>query len=333
MGYGPVSETLAFDIRLEFPGFSLEVAEDVPLQGITALSGPSASGKTTLLRVLAGLERGAQGSVRFAGEDWTRLPPAKRGVGYVFQDARLFPHLSVAENLGYGAARRGVPAQQIDAVVVALDLGPLMDRRPETLSGGETRRVALGRALASGPRVLFLDEPLTGLDRARKAELIPYIARAVASFGVPALYVTHSAMEITHLADRVLGIEGGRLQGWRPAAPRITGRVVAENEGQVTLEVAVQAVQVPGSGKTGELWAVAIPRDAVLLTRDPSETSAGLVLQGQVTGFSEGLVQCRFAGAELELPWQGGALTEGQPVWLALPTVAGRPLWEDRDSR
>ncbi len=327
-----MSEALAFDIRLAFPGFSLEVAEEVPLQGITALSGPSASGKTTLLRVLAGLERGAEGSVRFAGEDWTRLPPAARGVGYVFQDARLFPHLSVAENLGFGAARRGVPAAQVAAVVEALDLGPLMARRPETLSGGETRRVALGRALASGPRVLFLDEPLTGLDRARKAELIPYIARAVASFGVPALYVTHSAMEITHLADRVLGIEGGRLTGWRPAAPRLTGRVAAVGAGHVTLELAGQAVEVPGSGKVGELWAVAIAEDAVLLAGNPGETSAGLTLEGRMTGFGDGRARCALGGAELEIPWSGGILAEGQPVWLALPSVAGRPLWEGADS-
>ena len=123
-----MSDVLGFDIRVEHPDFTLEAAAEVPLTGITALSGPSGSGKTTLLRALAGLEPHTSGHVRFADEDWTGLSPAARGIGYVFQDARLFPHLDVAGNLDYGARRRHTPTGLVEAVIGALDLHPLLRR-------------------------------------------------------------------------------------------------------------------------------------------------------------------------------------------------------------
>ena len=159
-------EGLHFDLSVRYPGFELNAADTIPTAGITVLSGPSGSGKTTLLRAIAGLE-----------------PAAERSV----QEARLFPHLTVRQNLDYGARRRGATRAEVEAVIDALDLSALLSREPARLSGGEARRVALGRALASRPRILLMDEPLTGLDRARKADLMPWIARAVAGFGVPAL--------------------------------------------------------------------------------------------------------------------------------------------------
>jgi len=323
-----VAECLSFDLSVRYADFTLEAAAEVPATGITALSGPSGSGKTTLLRALAGLEPRARGSVSFAGQDWTGHAPAARGIGYVFQDARLFPHLSVARNLAYGAQRRGIGSAQVNAVIRALDLAPLLNRTPATLSGGEARRVALGRALASGPQVLLMDEPLTGLDRARKADLMPYIARAVAGFGVPALYVTHSANEIAFLADRVLWISEGRIAGWGAASPRLTGRVVAADSGHVELMIGTQRVRIRGHGQIDETWAVPLGQAYLLSSAAPGASNAALVLQGQVGGFDPetGLCDLEIAGQVLAVPLQGldmRALGPGAPIWLSLPSLAG----------
>lgn len=325
---------LSFDIHVALPGFTLEAAAAVPLAGITALSGPSGSGKTTLLRAIAGLEPQARARITFAGANWTGLRPEQRGVGYVFQDARLFPHLDVAGNLAYGARRRNATAAQTGAVVAALDLGPLLHRRPETLSGGETRRVALGRALASGPRVLLLDEPLTGLDRARKADLMPYIARAVAGFGVPALYVTHSANEIGFLADRTLSISDGRLTGWSPPAPRLIGEVVAAAPGQIELAFGGLRLWLAGHGAEGELWALPLGQDYLVSAEPPGLSNAALTLEARVRRAvpGDGALTVEIAGQRLDLPWQrhDGAVPGPDTVlWVSLPRLAARPLQPD----
>ena len=199
-------DQLHFRLKLRRgPTFVLDAEETVPLEGVTAISGPSGSGKTTLLRALAGLDRRAGGEriVTFAGQDWDRpthnLPSEDRRIGFVFQDPSLFPHLSVSGNLNYGARRRSVSS--IGAIVDALELSPLMDRSVHGLSGGELRRVSLGRALAADPAILFLDEPMAGLDAARKAEFLPYVARAVSQARVPALYVSHATDEVVALAS------------------------------------------------------------------------------------------------------------------------------------
>lgn len=322
---------LSLDIAVSYPDFALDALVDIPLAGITALSGPSGSGKTTLLRIIAGLEPLAKGHVTFAGEDWTALPAAKRGVGYVFQDARLFPHLDVAGNLDYGARRRGILPEMVEAVIEALDLQPLLHRTPATLSGGESRRVALGRALASGPRILLMDEPLTGLDRARKADLMPYIARAVASFGVPALYVTHSAGEISFLADRTLAIEAGQLTGWHPAAPHLLGQVVATAPGQIELALGHMRLWLRGNGDLAEIWAIPLGRDYLLSLEAPGLSTAALSLETRVLRADAGSGMCtvEVAGQHLTLPWsrEDGAMPGiGRALWLTLPHLAGRPV-------
>ena len=173
---------LAVDIRLAFPGFSLQLAHAFRLEGITALFGPSGCGKTSLLRVIAGHERGAAGRVSFDGEVWQDgdafVPPHLRGAGYVFQESHLFPHLTVAGNLRYAARRSAGAAGRIelDDVVTALRLAPLMQRSTRALSGGERQRVAIGRTLLTRPRLLLLDEPLAALDAGRKSEIMTYIA-------------------------------------------------------------------------------------------------------------------------------------------------------------
>ncbi len=326
-----MAEHLSFDISVDYAGFSLEASADIPLSGITALSGPSGSGKTTLLRVIAGLERHVRGRVEFAGEDWTRLPPVQRGAGYVFQDARLFPHLDVAANLSFGAKRRGIPAELQNAVIDALDLRSLLSRSTATLSGGEIRRVALGRALASGPRILLLDEPLTGLDRARKSDLMPYIARAVAGFGVPAVYVTHSANEIGFLADRVLHIAEGRLTGWSGAAPHLLGHVVNVAPGQIDLEIGPHRLWLPGQGRLGEVWALPVGRDFVATRTDPGPTNAAVTFPARVidSDRTRACLHVDIAGQRLALPWsQEPALMPdaGESVWVILPHAYARPV-------
>lgn len=217
---------LTLDLTLDHGAFDLKIDHEAELSGITALFGPSGAGKSSLLRVIAGLERRAAGRVAFEGEAWQDsaarafVPPHRRGIGLVFQDARLFGHLSVRGNLRYAARRApgGSVAMGEPAVIAALDLGPLLDRRPASLSGGERQRVALGRALLTRPRLMLMDEPLSGLDIRRKAAILPYIARLPEAFGVPVLYVTHAIDEVTRIADRMIALKAGRVAAAGPLA-------------------------------------------------------------------------------------------------------------------
>jgi len=205
-------------LEVRHAGFALQVNETLHLNGITAVMGASGSGKSTLLRALAGLEAAARGRVQLGDallQDaaGVRLPPHRRGIGYVFQDARLFAHRGVAGNLRYALvrARPGASAPDFDAVVAALDLGPLLGRRVGGLSGGERQRVAIARALLANPRLLLLDEPLAALDLKRKAELLPYIRQLPGRFGIPLIYVSHAVEEVAQLADEVLILAAGRV--------------------------------------------------------------------------------------------------------------------------
>jgi molybdate transport system ATP-binding protein len=186
--------------------------------GFTALLGPSGAGKTTLLNVIAGLVR-ADHAVITIGDtilaDTTRgiwQPAHARHVGYVFQESRLFPHLSVRQNLVYGrwVRRQREDAARFDEIVTLLDLSPLLTRPPARLSGGETRRVALGRALLSAPRLLLLDEPLGSVDVDRRQEILPYLDRVMAEHRLPVIYVTHERAEIEGRAETVVQLDGGR---------------------------------------------------------------------------------------------------------------------------
>jgi len=215
---------IAFDVRIAFGEFDLQIDHRMPLEGVVGLFGPSGGGKSTLLRILSGLERNAHGQIRFGGEVWqddTRgifVPPHKRGVGYVFQDVRLFPHLTVSGNLRYAdkRSRRTDSAIDIEDVVAALDLAPLMSRRPQSLSGGERQRVAIGRTLLTRPRLLLMDEPLAALDIKRKAEILQYIERLPQAFRIPIIYVTHSIDEVARLAEHMLVLADGRKVAYGP---------------------------------------------------------------------------------------------------------------------
>ena len=238
-------------------GFTLDVAFGVPERGVTALFGPSGCGKTTVLAAVAGLLRPRQGRVEIGGAvvlDTPRgicLPPERRRCGMVFQDARLFPHLSVETNLRYGLRRapRGAAGPGFEEVVSLLGIGPLLGRRPAGLSGGERQRVALGRALLARPRLLLMDEPLAALDAARRNEVLPFLARLRDAAGLPILYVTHALDEVDALADRLVLIEAGRVLAEGPVAElaaRTDLPLAARRDAGVLLDCRVAAA--PGDG-------------------------------------------------------------------------------------
>lgn len=217
-----MSEILA-ELKLAYAGFSLDVSLRLPGKGVSVLLGPSGCGKTTVLRALAGLER-AQGRVALNGDVWQDeagrfVPTHRRAIGYVFQEASLFPHLDVQANLDYG--RRRVPRDQqrvgLEEAVSLLGIGHLLARRPPGLSGGERQRVAIARALLTSPRLLLMDEPLSALDPARKAEVLPYLERLNSSAGIPIVYVTHALDEAARLADHLVLMDAGRVLGSGPA--------------------------------------------------------------------------------------------------------------------
>jgi len=201
--------------------FSAQVAFTGGTAGITALFGRSGCGKTTTIHMIAGLLRPDRGHIRIDGTvlfdaaQGIDVPAEERGIGYVFQDARLFPHLSVRDNLRYGARRTRGRAQQLKFadVVELLGLADLLTRRPTRLSGGERQRVAIGRALLAQPRLLLLDEPLAAVDVARRGELLPYLENLRDQFALPMVYVSHQFEEVLRLADDVVVLENGAVAG------------------------------------------------------------------------------------------------------------------------
>jgi len=209
--------TLHIQLRHAFPDFLLEVDMVLP-GGLTCLFGRSGSGKTSIVNAVAGLLRPDAARIVLDGSVLNDLPPHRRDLGYVFQDARLFPHLTVAENLCYGPRVRRRKVEGMAQVVELLGIGGLLSRRPGTLSGGERQRVAIGRALLARPRLLLMDEPLAALDEARKAEILPYIEALRDETGLPILYVSHSLPEVARLATTIAVIEAGRVAALGPAA-------------------------------------------------------------------------------------------------------------------
>lgn len=216
--------SLSVALSHDFPGFKLDVAFEAP-PGLTALFGKSGSGKTSVINAVAGILRPDQGRI---SADQTllldtakaiNLPPHRRRLGYVFQDARLFPHLSVRQNLSYGrwfAPRRQGPA--FDDIIDLLGLSTLLNRQPTALSGGEKSRVAIGRALLSNPALLLMDEPFAALDEPRKAELLPYIEALRDQTKIPILYVSHALAEVARLATTLVVLDHGKILRAGPAA-------------------------------------------------------------------------------------------------------------------
>ena len=215
-----MSNMLQAQFKIEYGGFGLDIDLTLPGKGITALFGQSGSGKTTILRCVAGLEKARDAYISVNGEVWQDdaqgiyLPTHKRALGYVFQEASLFPHLSVRSNLDYGRKRAGKRTDDaaLDQAVELLGIGHLMDRLPGKLSGGESQRVAIARALLTEPKLLLMDEPLAALDIKRKEEILPYIERIQSTLAIPILYVSHHPDEVMRLADHLVLLERGQVK-------------------------------------------------------------------------------------------------------------------------
>lgn len=351
------------DVRIAFGGFDLRVDHRMPLEGIVGLFGPSGCGKSTLLRIISGLERHAPGRIQIGDEVWQDssrgvfLPPHKRGVGYVFQDVRLFPHLTVAGNLRYAEKRSRHAGNEIniEGVVAALDLAPLMSRRTQSLSGGERQRVAIGRTLLTRPRLLLMDEPLAALDIKRKAEILPYIERLPQAFRVPIIYVTHSIDEVARLAEQMLVLSAGRKVTYGPITEAlerldlqpITGRfeagvVLTARVTRHDLTYRLTHLDHHGQEIVMPMADVAIgsdvrlrirARDVALATKAPEEISIRNVLSGTIaeiveesgTAFAETLVDIGGAKVRARVTRSAVAalaLRTGKPVFVLFKSIA-----------
>ncbi len=307
-----MTRSLDLDLERRFEdGPAVRARLTVPLDEapVTVLFGPSGAGKTTVLRCLAGLERPDAGAIRFAGETWfdarsgTDLPPQRRGVGLLFQDYALFPHLSVAENVGYGVrgAGRVARARRVVEVVATLGLEPLLRRRPAQLSGGERQRVALARALAARPRLLLLDEPLSALDAPTREALRGELRAVLERAGLPAIVVTHDRIEALALGDRMAVLADGSIRQVGPvhevfSAPadlvvaRVVGmenvlpaRVVERRDGLAQVAVGSARLWALDPGRLdGEAYACLRAEDVVLEEAPAAATSARNELAGTV---------------------------------------------------
>ncbi len=355
--------TLLINARIDYPDFDLDISHRFGLDGITALFGPSGCGKSTLLRIIAGLENRAEGRIAFGDETWLEtergifVPPHRRGVGYVFQDARLFPHLSVAGNLRYAARRSAKIDHRIDFddVVAALDLGALLPRRVGALSGGERQRAAIGRTLLTRPRLLLMDEPLAALDIQRKAEILPHIERLPRVFGVPVIYVTHAIDEVARLADRVVLLASGRTIAAGPvqdiferldlgpatgrfeAGVVLTARVAAHDPRYrlTHLDHHGQGISIPAVdvGVNERIRVRIRARDVALTLRKPEAISIRNILSGTIAKIAE---DAETAYAEVLVDIGGGklrarltresvadlALAPGVPVYALVKSVS-----------
>jgi molybdate transport system ATP-binding protein len=355
--------TLYVSVSKRWPGFALQAEFTAPVPGVVALFGRSGSGKTTLVNIISGLLAPDEGEVRLDDEVLTdtrariAVPPERRRIGYVFQDARLFPHLTVAGNLRYGERRaRGPAAIGFEEVTALLGLAPLLGRRPRQLSGGERQRVSLGRALLSQPRLLLLDEPLASLDAARREEVLPYLESLRDRLAIPIVYVSHQFEEVLRLATHLVLVDDGRVPAHgtvnelslRPELTSIIGTeaIGAVIEGVVTrldpalgsaeLAVGRGTLQVRLSGV--ELGARVrlqlLARDVILATQPVQGLSVRNALAGTVIAIDDDergavLVRCDVGGAVVLARITVGArqalnLRPGDALWALVKAVSTR---------
>jgi molybdate transport system ATP-binding protein len=336
---------LTASAQQDFPRFRLDAALDTEIDGVLALFGPSGSGKTSLLRVIAGLERTAAGVVRFGEETWQSAAPRRfipahhRRVGYVFQDARLFDHLSVLANLTYGHRRTPKAERrfELDGVIRVLALEALLARRSYNLSGGEKQRVAIGRAMLANPRLLLMDEPLASLDQTSKDEILPFIERVVEEFRVPVIYVSHSIDEVVRLAGRIAFFSEGHIIALG-SLQEVTSRLELKEYTNRLDAGAVIPVVVVGHDRANQLTRLSFgsgallapqldlpagtavnvlvrSRDVALSLSPPRDSSILNVLPGTVVAIEP-----------LEGPQAHVLLDIGVPLWARIMKVSVRNL-------
>ncbi len=352
---------LAVRVRMQRGDFSLDVSLEAATPGVVGLFGVSGSGKTTLIDAIAGLLTPAEGRIEVDGSvlfesGRVEVPAERRRIGYVFQDARLFPHRSVRGNLRYGERRARVAARPIgfDEIVDLLGLRSLLTRRPSRLSGGERQRVAIGRALLAQPRLLLLDEPLASIDRARRSEVLPYLERVRDRFRIPIVYVSHQFDEVLQLATQLVLLDAGRVAaqgdlasvsrdpalhavlGADAVAAVVDARVESASAGELRVRVGGGELVVPGNGlAAGERVRLEIlARDVILATERPRGLAQPNCLAGTLVSLRSETPTAQLA--ELDV---GGArllarvpraradelgLASGSAVWLVVNAVALR---------
>lgn len=351
--------TLTVEARHRLGAFTLDAAFSSE-GGVTALFGRSGSGKTSMIRIIAGLVRPDEGLVVLDGEALTEtgrkifVPKHRRRFGYVFQEARLFPHLSVRTNLSYGRwfAPKSAGGENFDRIVDLLGIESLLSRNPSKLSGGEKQRVAIGRALLSAPRLLLMDEPLAALDEARKAEILPYLERLRDETDIPIVYVSHSIAEVARLANRVVLMSDGRVEATGPAVDMLSRPSSASDrrEAGALLEGTVESFDaahrlntvllksgrlfVPGAAlQPGKRVRVRVPsRDVMLATARPEGLSALNILEGRVQFISPEEDATMEIGIDCggdavlsritDLSCERLGLVTGLPVFAVIKTVA-----------
>jgi len=355
-------------IKILRSAFELNLELQLPGQGITAIFGPSGSGKTSLLRAVAGLEKNQQGRIQIGANIWqdTRqgicLPTWQRSLGYVFQESSLLPHLSVAENLNFGLKRALKSSNSVQteankalqASIELLGIGSLLQRMPDELSGGERQRVAIARAIAMQPQLLLMDEPLASLDAARRQEIFPWLASLRDALKIPMLYVTHSAEEVTRLADHMVVLDRGQVKAQGPVNQVLTqvvnpvvvgedaGALIAGHIGALDAQWHLSRVDFEG----GSVWmrdagltvgkAVRIrilARDVSLATSEPQNTSIQNQLMASIQSItpdphpSQVMVVLKCGAEEVLARVTKRAVNElalevGMPVWAQVKSVA-----------
>jgi molybdate transport system ATP-binding protein len=354
---------LSVDISLSRGAFVLDASFEANTPGIIALFGRSGCGKTTLVNLIAGLIPAGRGRIALGEQVWfdsaggINVPAEDRRIGYVFQDARLFPHYSVRGNLLYGAPDRASTQSSFDDVVQLLGLAPLLDRRPARLSGGEKQRVALGRALLADPRLLLLDEPLAALDASRREEVLPYLERLRDHFSIPMVYVSHQLDEVLRLATQLVALDAGHVVAagdlaavsLQPALRDIIGHeaVGAVVEGNVvgidtSEDLASIAMGTGGILKVGarnlavgqHVRLQLLARDLILALEEPRGISVRNHLRGTIKSVTPDggadLVQLDVAGTMLLARVTTSSTRElqlapGLPLWVLVKAVSVSP--------
>ena len=355
-------------INIARSAFELKLKLQLPARGITAIFGPSGSGKTTLLRAVAGLEKNPQGLIQIGENIWQDtkqgiyIPTWQRPLGYVFQESSLLPHLSAAENLNFGLKRvlksaNSAPTaanKALQASIELLGIGGLLQRMPDELSGGERQRVAIARAIAMQPQLLLMDEPLASLDAARRQEIFPWLARLRDELKMPMLYVTHSAEEVTRLADHLVVLDQGHVKAQGSVSAVLTqvvnpvvvgedaGALIAGCIGAVDAQWHLSRVDFDGGciwmrdaglpvGKAVRIRILA--RDVSLAISEPTNTSIQNQLRGSIQSItpdahpSQVMVVLKCGADEVLARVTKRAVDElslqvGQSVWAQVKSVA-----------